>query len=185
MKKIYTLLVINALFTANTFGQSFSLQNLNNYFQGTTSTFDFVGTVDVQNNSTTNKDVMMVRAVNSLASGHESFFCWDLCYPPTVNVSGGPVNIPAGSYVSNAIADLMPNGNSGLSRVTYCWYDNNNIADSVCLEFVYDITTGINQLADAKADFLSFPHPNPADANTVIIYHINNKNAESRVLFIM
>jgi len=183
MKKIYTLLVVTALFTASTFGQSFSLQNINNYFQGSAGTFQYIGTVDVQNNSTTDKGVIMARVINNLAPGQESSFCWDVCYPPTTNVSGAPVTIPAGTYVSNAIADLRPYGNSGLSKVTYCWYDINNITDSVCLEFVYDLTTGINELADAKADFISLPHPNPADANTVIIYHLNKQNADSRILF--
>jgi hypothetical protein len=182
MKKIFYLSVI--LFTAFAFqgkGQSFSLQNLNNYLQGDGIT-EMVGTVDVFNNTATDKNVIMFRKINILAPLHESSFCWDLCYGPTVDTCGTSVLIPAGTSVANAIADLQPNGGYGISRVTYCWYDVNNNADSVCLEFYYDATLGINGVSNSKPDFLSIPHPNPADANTVIAYHLSKANADSKIV---
>ena len=176
MKKIiYLSIILFAATGLQSRGQSFSFQNLNNYIPGD-------GTVDVFNNSAADKNVVMFRKLNYLAPLHESSFCWDLCYDPTVDTCGTSVVIPAGNFVSNAIADLQPNNSYGISRVTYCWYDAANPSDSVCLEFFYDVTLGVNELANAKSDFLSLPHPNPADANTVIAYRLSKSDADSKIV---
>jgi hypothetical protein len=182
MKKIYTVLAFSVSCFSASAQSSFSLQNLNNYLQGNAALYLFEGGVDVVNNSSSSKDVIMVRTINNLATSHESYFCWgSFCYNPGVSISFAET-MPAGTSL-HAVADLTTGMVTGLSKVTYCWYDANNTGDSLCLEFVYDITTGINEVANANADFLSMPHPNPADMKTTIFYHLKKQDAGSRIVF--
>lgn len=183
MKKYYTLVFILSLFSVKAFTQSFSLQNLNNVLQADASSFQIEGTVDVLNNSSSAKDVMMYRVINILAPGHESSFCWGLnCYGAATDTSTYPESMAPGS-TSLARADLRPYNFPGLSRVTYCWYDLLNPSDTVCLEFTYDVTTvGIHEVYNSKTDFITRPHPNPADDNAMIVYHVLNRNADSRIV---
>ncbi|HKR05360.1 MAG TPA: T9SS type A sorting domain-containing protein [Bacteroidia bacterium] len=183
MKKIfYSVFLMLAISCFRVHAQSsFTLQNLNNYLQGSSSTYLFEGSVDVINNSASAKDVIMFRKINNVASGHESYFCWGTyCYAPSKD-SSDPEHMSPGSLLL-ACADLTTLAD-GLSTVTYCWFDANNPSDSICLEFIYDITTGINEAANANAEFLSLPHPNPADTKTTIFYHLKNHDAGSGIIF--
>ncbi|HKR05738.1 MAG TPA: T9SS type A sorting domain-containing protein [Bacteroidia bacterium] len=184
MKKIYTLLLIASLFSVKMNAQSLSLQSLNNVLQGDASVYQYEGTVDVVNISSSTKNVMMYRLINDLAPGHESLFCWGVnCYAPITDTSFYPEVMPAGS-ISLGRADLRTYFIPGFSKVTYCWYDMANPSDSVCLEFTYNILpTGINEIANATTDFISLPYPNPADGATSIAYHLVNQNNASKIIF--
>ena len=184
MKKIYLLLIVTSFFAAKLNAQSFSLINLNNVLQGNTSSFQIEGTVDVVNNSGFDKNVMMFRKINNLAPGHESLFCWGInCYGSATDTSVYFEAMPSGG-TSLARADLNTWNFPGVSYVTYCWYDSDDPSDSVCLEFTYNILpTGIAEHSNTSSDFVSLPHPNPADGSTVIIYHLKNQDADSKIVF--
>ena len=184
MKKIYTLTLICSLLTARIFAQSFSLQNINNYMQGDASVFQYEATVDVVNNSSSTKDVVMFRKINNLAPGHASLFCWGVnCYGESTDTATYLETMPPGG-VSLGREDLRTYFFQGYSTVTYCWYDNSNPSDSVCLEFYYDISpTGVHEIYNSATDFVSLPYPNPADVSTMIAYHLNNQNTESKIVF--
>jgi len=183
MKKIiYSVLALSVSCFSTNAQSGFSLQNLNNYIQGNAGSWLFEGSVDVVNTSGSSKDVVMFRQINNLATGHQSYFCWgSFCYNPGVSTSMAET-MPAGSSL-HARAYLSTGNVSGLSTVTYCWYDANNSSDSICLEFIYDITTGINEVANANADFLSLPYPNPAGIKTTLFYHVKKQDAGSRIVF--
>lgn len=183
MKRIYFILIILSAFTSKISAQSFSLININNYIHANTSYNPFGLSVDVVNNSNSAKDVNMFRKINNVASGHSSNFCWgNFCYGSIIDTSQNVLSMPAGGS-NNAIADLNAYNIAGYSEVTYCWYDVNNPADSVCLKFTYDLTAavGINELT-ATVDFVSLPHPNPADLSTVLVYYLKNHDADSRIV---
>jgi hypothetical protein len=185
MKKFYITLFIILSFAAKISAQSstFSFQNINNVLQGNAGFIPIEGSVEVVNISGSTKDVKMFRKINNLAPGQLSSFCWGInCYGPTTDTSTYIVSLSPSNW-DTARCDLNPWGNAGYSEVTYCWYDVNNPSDSICLKFTYDITTGINELKNAPADFMSLPHPNPADRSTVLIYHMTNTDAESKILF--
>jgi hypothetical protein len=182
MKKIYFIVFIIAAFNIKVNAQSFSLANIDNLILTTAGFIPLELTADLVNNSGSQKDVKMFRKINNLAPGHSSNFCWGInCYGSGTDTSTYIESMPAAGS-SLARADLNPNGIAGYSEVTYCWYDVNNPADSVCLKFVYDITTGINELTNAPSDFVSMPHPNPSDRSTVLVYHVKNHDAESKIL---
>jgi len=184
MKKIYAILIIISLFVVKANAQSFSLQNINNHVLGDASVFQYELTAEVVNNSSSTKDVMMLRAINNLAPGHTSLFCWGAnCYGESVDLSPNPETIGPGGF-SLARADGRTYFFPGLTKVTYCWYDAADILDSICLEFTYDISpTGIHEVYNSTTDFISMPQPNPADGLTSIAYHLNTLNNESKIVF--
>jgi hypothetical protein len=184
MKKIYAILIISLLVVKANAQSSFSLQNVNNSVLGDASVFQYELTAEVVNNSSSTKDVMMLRAINNLAPNHTSLFCWGAnCYGEPVDLSTNPETINPGGF-SLARADGRTYFSPGLTKVTYCWYDSNNMNDSICLEFTYDISpTGVHEVYNSSADFISMPHPNPADGSTSIAYHLNTLNNESKIVF--
>lgn len=182
MKKIYFVLFIMAAFTVKVNAQSFSLANIDNISLSAAGFVPIELTADIVNISGSQKDVIMFRMINNLAPGHSSYFCWGInCYGSGTDTSAYIESIPSGGS-SFARADLNPNGIAGYSEVTYCWYDVNTPGDSACLKFIYDVTTGINELQNAPADFISMPHPNPSDGSIVLVYRLKNREAESKIL---
>lgn len=134
--------------------------------------------VDIINTSNNTIDVSVVRKSEILVAGHESNFCWGVsCYPPFISTSPTPQPIAPNGVDQTFKGQLNPNGISGLSRVTYCFYNEANTADSICLEFFYDITLGINSY-NAGVDYLSQPSPNPANTMAAFSYRIINPKGE-------
>jgi hypothetical protein len=160
MKKIYLILCVISLFY-NASAQSLSIYNPNNNLQDTAGFYIIEGTVDVVNISGSTKLVGMYRKINNLAPGHVSSFCWGInCYSSVTDTSTYPESMSPND-TSLARADLLPMDSAGYSEVSYCWYDLNNPADSVCLTFTYDISprlTGINETTN-KDGFILFPNP--------------------------
>ncbi len=142
-------------------------------------------TVQVINTGNTNLSTVIVeRNEISMASGHESWFCWGgNCYPVTVSIS--PRSEPINSLDTNRhfIASLSPGspGTPGTSIVDYSFYDNSGTSDTLTLRFTYDFTIGVNDLP-ANVFSVSAPYPNPADRLTSISYNLNTLK-EGRLIF--
>lgn len=131
-----------------------------------------VASVNVTNNTNTDKNVFCSRTQNNLFAGHVSHFCWDLCYGPQTNVSNNYVTIPAMSTNSvNFVGDLETGGLAGSSDVTYTFYVDGNITDQTSVVINYNYTTGINDISSGKAQ-ISSARPNPADAFTTMSYSL-------------
>lgn len=181
MKKFYLLIVLWLVAGGSLHAQSFSYQNATLYLQGDGSTI-LEGTVDIYNISAVDLGVKVARTNNNLAPNHLSYFCWGTqCYGPLTDTSQTTETIPAGTFNNTFKGDLNPGFSMGLSRVTYCFFDVNNPGDSVCMEFVYDITTGIDEVNKAE-NFVSAPTPNPADAFTSISYHLAKPASDIRLV---
>lgn len=163
MKKLYLVLCLSiGVLTAN--AQSFSASNV--YISGS-PLFLLEGHATISNNSSTSKDVLVNRTVNNLFPGHMSYFCWFECYGETVSLSPDPMTIPANSSLSVFKAYLDPytptnSSVSGISINTYCFFDAANTGDSVCVDYLWDATTGLMDIPSGK-NFISKPFPNPAN----------------------
>lgn len=162
MKKIYLLTVILGMVSLAAVAQN-SLSISNVYVNGDPA-FLLQGHATVTNNSSTAKDVAVSRTVNNLFPGHVGYFCWFQCYPPSISVSPDVINIPAGGNVNLFQADIETSAIPGVSFNTYCFYDANNVSDSVCVNFVFDSTTGVNEISNNR-NYISKPYPNPASDN--------------------
>ncbi|HEX5003349.1 MAG TPA: T9SS type A sorting domain-containing protein [Bacteroidia bacterium] len=140
----------------------------------------FEGTITINNVSGSDKQVLVARQINNLTSGHTSYFCWIQCYSPATNISPDTVTIPAGGFYDQFKGDLEANGISGFSFVTYCFYDAFNTGDSVCVDFVYDATTGLADLDQSK-NFISKAYPSPAVEFTNIYYSLSRNTRSAQI----
>jgi len=181
MKKLYAAIIILICFaTGDLKAQSLQAQNATLYLQGDGASI-IQGFVDIYNVSATDLDVLVERVIDDLAPGHESNFCWgQFCFGSSTSLSPFSEPIPAGDYNQSFRGDLDPHGLMGLSRVTYCFFDELNPADSICMEFVYDVALGINE--NASYNYLSAPYPNPADGFTKISYGLAAPSADVKIV---
>lgn len=181
MKKLYSL-VSFVFITATVYSQN-NIIGVNPTIWNTGDGSTYVDSyVDIVNTGNTTIDVSVQRVSETLTPGHESNFCWGIqCYPPFIGLSPSPEPIAAGATDHSFKGQLNPHGILGLSRVTYCFFDQANQQDSVCFEFFYDITLGINE-NNASANYLSSPSPNPTSNMAAFSYRIANPNGEIKMV---
>jgi hypothetical protein len=181
MKKLYSL-VLFILINATAHSQN-NIIGVNPTIWNTGDGTTYVNAyVDIVNTGNTTIDVMVERVSEVLVPGHESNFCWGVqCYPPFISTSPTPEPIAPGVTNHSFKGQLNPYGIPGLSRVTYCFFDQANVQDSVCFEFFYDITLGINE-NNAVANYLSAPSPNPAVNMAAFSYRITNPKGDVKMV---
>jgi hypothetical protein len=135
-------------------------------------------------------DVRVDKIDGNIASGQYSYYCWaGQCYSPATITSPFTTTLaPGDSSTTGAagfIAYLAANSYIGNSDVTYCFYDDANIADSACITFNYSaIATGIRELV-ASGITLTNPQPNPASSSTLIGFNTGNVKNPRLVMYNM
>jgi hypothetical protein len=178
MKKLYStfLFLISVTFLS---ARSFTASNV--YISGN-PLFQLEGHATITNNSSSTKDVLVQRTVNNLYSGHISYFCWFECYTETVSLSPDVVTINAGANTDVFRAYLETFALPGISVTSFCFFDANNTSDSVCVDYLFDATTGLIDIPVNK-NYISKPYPNPASENTNFYVNLakGNKNARIKV----
>lgn len=173
MKRILYLIAFCMIFSSAAFTQSLNLSNYNISVWGN-QWDEMGGSLDIMNTSANPIDVMVERVNNNLSTGHSSYFCFNgECFDDNISLSTLVHNIPVGATVSGSfIHYCKPLGNIGISHVSYCFYDNNNIADSVCITFTYSASAvGISE--KATEGLISHPQPNPSDNFTTFSYSLS------------
>lgn len=113
----------------------------------------------VTNHSLNAMDVQVRRIDLYLVPGSESFFCWGACYPPEITQMPEPVSFAPGQASEGFSADYDPKSHSGTSTVTYVFYDVNNPADSVWVNFAFDGQAAGTNNPDASPVFAVYPNP--------------------------
>lgn len=141
--------------------------------------------IQIVNVSDADIDMLATRLNNDLASGHGSYFCWDLCYDETVDQSGGTITLVAGDTTSSIeqYVTFLPNQMDGYSEVTMVYTD---AVSGESLQRTYQFSVGgILAIWDDLdlAQVLGAPYPNPAQAQTTLNYSLPGgvKAAELRV----
>lgn len=129
------------------------------------------GFITVRNVSASAKDVMVERILNNLAPGHTGYFCWDVCYGETVNMSANPLTIQPSTDNYSFYCDVDPHGVMGLDTVCYRFFDANNASDNVEICLYFDIGTGIPSVNASQKNQLSVASPNPANTLSGINYY--------------
>jgi hypothetical protein len=177
MKKLL-LSLIASVFCISVFAQSLEWVNIN---PGTNvsgpNNQTFAPYAQIKNNSANTLTVKVKRVNNNLAPNHISNFCFaGVCYLSTVSTSLFSVSIDPNSMADSANgtlrADLNPASTDGISEVTYCAYDVDNEADSVCITFRYTAgPIGVNEIF-AGSKFLSNAYPNPANISSLVSYNL-------------
>lgn len=172
MIKKLLILTSTCLAVIFTYGQSLVLShedvdlqpNEEITFDGTVSDDEMVLELDVTNISDNNLSVLVKKVENYVVDGSENTFCWAyLCYAPFVYISPNSVEIAAGAtHIDDFSGHCNPWSNSGVSSISYVFYDENNINDSVMVTVLYSaVETGVADNFNA-GNSLSQPYPNPS-----------------------
>lgn len=168
-KSVLTALLILAYAASQ--AQSFNLVNPTTHYSNANTAQVSQGFATINNSSASSKNVMVERTVNNLAPGHTGYFCWDVCYGESVNLSSGYLTIAAGANNSSFYCDIDPHGSAGVDSVCYSFFDMTNSADHVDICMYFDIGTGISTVDASATSPLSAASPNPANTLSGISYN--------------
>ncbi len=174
-KSLLTLLsVIVAGFS---FAQSFTLQDVDgNDITSQTIVLDSaemvvvaIAHVHVVNTSGESIDAKVKREVLQDVSGSHNSFCWDVCYTANVNVAVNSLAIGAGDTFEGFTGDYYAEGNPGVAKVRYIFFDINDLTDTAYVDVEYHVqaSTAIN---DIQTSFSADVYPNPANDYATINY---------------
>ncbi len=116
------------------------------------------------------------RQIRAEVSGSENNFCFGVgCYPPNVSVAPQPISLTAGATDNSFIGDYLPNGQAGVTRIRYAFYDfastTGQATDTAYVTVTFDASQRVTGLAaELAASFLlSAPVPNPVTAGTDVL----------------
>ena len=156
-------------------GQSLVVFDYESVVQGLPSDITLLSPAKVVNTSGNDMDVKVKFFQNDLVVGAGHFFCWAVCYTEgAVNPgfeSPHSLTIAAGDTVPNFYSDYKPHNTSGISHFTYCFYDENNMSDSTCIDLRFDTQSLGIEDASQLADLVAYP--NPADNEMTIKYSLS------------
>ena len=138
--------------------------------------------ITVQNISDQSKDIMVSREVVDGLPGTENYFCWTACYPPQVDVSTAPITFEANQTNESTLSvHYKPNEVLGSVTIKYCAYDNNNMADSACVNVTFNALT-VSLEESLSANGFSDFHPNPIASTTSLDYQLRSGQVARVVL---
>ena len=111
----------------------------------------------------TGEDTLQVEAArveNSLVDSTVNYFCWGLCYTPSVDTATQTITIPPGDSTDTFDGDYEPQGKSGTSSISYYFYDVRNPDNKVGVEVKYVVeTSGIGDENNIITDLRTYPVP--------------------------
>lgn len=138
------------------------------------SDFEVYVYFDLYNSDSTEVEIYAERKQNDLAPGHETLFCWDICYDVSKDISDSTITIAAGDTTGFPGRYLLfyPNGQSGYSEVTMRFYTAGKSGSNIEQTFAFSVD-GVTSSEDALQDgSLSAPYPNPARHIARVDYHL-------------
>ncbi|MBF90703.1 MAG: hypothetical protein CMP75_02950 [Flavobacteriales bacterium] len=165
------------------FGQDINVNANNNNIESNNLFEEMVTEITVHNTSNVSKNIKVSREVINETEGSSNYFCWDLCYLPIVNISTNPINFSGGEINESSFSvHYSPNGNEGETRIRYCAFDEQNVADSACVVVRYYASSTVN-INDFNSYYFSEFYPNPSSLITEFSYNIlTNQQCEVVVL---
>lgn len=175
MKKLY-LIVAMVLLLNYTQAQSFTVPNAKDTITSSIaiSSEGYQDKIIVENNSNVAKDVKIDRISQTLASGHENYYCWNQCFPPSVSQSGA-LPIPANGNINNLFSvHTAHNGSPGISTATYRIYDAADSTDYVDVSFVFEVLT-VSAIDEFEGEASLDVFPNPASQQLNISLELSSQ----------
>jgi hypothetical protein len=131
------------------------------------------GHIWVKNTTTTEmSNVYVRRIINQEVESTQNSFCFGInCYGPMTNESTIPTVIGAGVLDKSFYADYYPNGNGGLSSITYEFFDDITFAVRVLAKATIEFAISANSTNEDKLVFKG-PFPNPSSQYANFEYNI-------------
>lgn len=170
MKK--TLLALLLSFPLFALAQSLQLSEPKVVTEGTL----MKATIKVSNVSGNSLNVKVKRTIETIANGHEAYFCWGDCYVPEVSESPNAKTIAGGGYDNTSFyGDVETYGMAGLTKVTYCFFDAKSALDQSCFTFTYNVENGVAVLLPSDDQLLSAISPNPVSGIGRISFDLSGR----------
>lgn len=187
MKKLIFFLYL-IIFGVGLYAQNLTLETAgHNVANGDTVTVagDVTATlfchINVTNTSASTMSVKCQRAEVSLVPGSTNSICWGgSCWPENVSLVPDPTVINAGGTSTEFSGDYKANGNSGVSIIRYRFFNQSNIADSICFHAKFVATLGVEE-GNPQYSF-SDVYPNPANNNAFVSYKISDLSNVTRMV---
>ncbi len=188
MKKVLLLIVAGLFIISYSFAQSLSLSNsggaLNNGDTVTVAgplTSTIYVYAFVENLTSSPIDVKVRKIEIDTVPGSKNYLCWGLCFDPIIYVSPDPITINGNSINDvDFSGDYKAQGNPGVTKIRYVFFDENNPTDSVYIQVHFDATSGINDIS--KDIIFSNAYPNPASVSTTISYSLPANSNNTRII---
>lgn len=151
------------LFSASLNAQSFKFTSSEaDTFQVDANEFDFTRFFYITNTSTDTLMISAERTSNLMAPGHSSFFCWDLCYDTTVDISGEPIVLPPGDTTRFQYITFVPGGFNGQSSASMRFFTADSSQGVLERSFHYRVVNGIAASNETAINVQMEVFPNPA-----------------------
>ena len=164
MKRILLALFSITLATGVFAQNSLTLLSVDDFVWGaiTDNLLQAEGTVENTNGSGP-VDVRVQRFTIDTVPGTQNYFCWEQCYEPPTSLSPTALTINPGQRIEQFYADYKPNGFAGISTLAYCFFNDANPADSVCVTVRFSASpVGIQDVFLGNQSGISESYPNPA-----------------------
>jgi len=147
---------------------------------------DFTVFFDIVNTSSTDTlNILASRISNELAPGHQSFFCWDLCYDSTVNVSEQALSLLPGDTTRFQYLTLVPNGLAGQSSVTMLFASTDSSGESIRRTYHFSVSgSSTTSLESQSRVSLNKIYPNPAHRKAYISYTLGSPGTSAELLLV-
>lgn len=173
MKKIATLLL--AFFVATfTFAQNYEFTYLALDQWADVNTM-MTGRAYIKNLTGSSVNLKVKRIEQNVVANTVNYFCWDVCYGPATDISVNALTAAPGDTILDFYADYEPQGNAGTSHIQYCFFNQADQSDSICVNaYFYASPTGVETLMYADVNSVSSAYPNPAAGITKINYTLRN-----------
>ncbi len=169
-----TLVLLLSIFMFNILGaQSFVVTPNHNPINGDNWN-ELLTEVTIENVTSITKNVKIRKFIIDTVPGSTNHFCWGNCFDPDTYISTSPLTIPGLTINDTDFSvHLTPNGTEGVSRVKYCAYDINNLADSACITITYSHFATSNT-ESLNEDFSCNFYPNPSRGDINFNYYLPN-----------
>jgi hypothetical protein len=145
------------------------------------SAFTYSG-FTVKNTGTAAKSLKMKRQQIDVLANSSNYFCWTLCYGPTVDESpaGDELVLQPNAVFTDMFLDYAPAGQLGVSTIRYIIQ---NIADA---NDTASILVNFNATPTAITEITAVPKlnslfPNPANNNVTVNFAVNQGQASIEV----
>ena len=139
---------------------------------------EFIQELQLRNLTDTDLNVVVEKEEITVPEGSMNYFCWGLCFSPTVIVSPAyPLAAGSVSGPGDLAFHYMPASMDDFASIKYYAYDERE-GVRISVVVVFNSLEGIN---DSSRPTISQPYPNPASSIVNFDYNMSGSNATAVV----
>lgn len=136
---------------------------------------EILSDIFVKNNSGNPMSVKLQKIENFKVESSMNVMCWGMCYGPTTYISSDSILIDGGAVNENDFSGHYTSSNTGISSITYKFFDIDNPGDFANFTVLYNVSgVGINNYQENIN--ISNVYPNPVINNAYFDYDFTKVN---------